>query len=80
MNISRPVIRFAVSGVLAALGFVGSVLFAPPKGRSDVPEWQDLICWVSLAFFLIGFVGLIVYFTCWIADGIKAWRRSKRVI
>jgi hypothetical protein len=79
MKISRPVLGFVFSGISAALGFVGLLLVVPPKGRVDIPMWQDLLGWLCLALLLVGVVGLIVSFAWWIIAGIVTRRRVKPV-
>jgi hypothetical protein len=79
MNISRPVLGFAFSGISAALGFVGLLLVVPPKGRVDIPMWQDLLGWFCLALLLVGMVGLIASFAWWIIAGIVTRRKAKPI-
>ena len=78
MNIGRPVRVFACSAIFAALGFIGIILTAPSKGRADdISVWHNLACWLFIVMWLLGLIGLVVSFACWIFDGIAAWLRSK---
>jgi hypothetical protein len=79
MKIARPVLRFAASGIVAALGFVGALIVVPHKGQDIVPLWRDLLCFCCFALLAIGVAGLLVSFIWWIVADIAARRRARDI-
>lgn len=79
MRVSRPVWRFAASGISAALGFIGLRAFVPLKGQDDIPMWHTVICFSCLALMVVGLIGLLVSLVWWVTAEVLARRKSKLV-